>query len=416
VAIGNIGGDVVVVDLSETAAPIHLKHTGMLQTMAWTPDSRNLLTGGLGSLQMWELSTSAALTRRRLRDPDLSLPLTPLAISPNGELLAVDAREAQQVKLVDVESGRTTQTLACDTISSAYQLQFSPDGRRLARLDHTRLTVWDLASGERTVEFDSGFTSGRSLFSLGFAADGRVQAGGTSEFVPAVWDVTQPKVIWTGERTPGAVVMLSPDGQLAAAFMAVATSEAESIPVYEVASGERRFTFPGAPRRTMQSMGIVSDDSRWLLAVHSQSEAAAGLNAVMMSFGGEQGAALASIEDNPWLGDIWNLQTGERHLRFSGPSAARSYQFSPDGRYLALVLQNGSVQVWQVERGEELFYWRPASSRSGAEFAPRQVRFTHDSKSLVVADPDRPIVHLLHLDILNDELQSLSLDWQEDAE
>jgi WD40 repeat protein len=95
----------------------------------------------------------------------------------------------------------------------------------------------------------------------------------------------------------------------------------------------------------------------------------------------------------------------ERELRVSAPPL--THAFSRDARLLALALGDGSVQVWDAERGEELFHWTPHTP----PLSNVCLAFTPDGETLAGCDGRSNYLWTLNLPQLRRELAEVGLDW-----
>jgi hypothetical protein len=154
----------------------------------------------------------------------------------------------------------------------------------------------------------------------------------------------------------------------------------------------------------------ISADSRWVLAARATGEgasSAAALVPAVLAFGSNLGV----MADQPWIGDIWNAETGKHHFQIGGPSSMACHAFSPNGRYLAVGMRNGLVRICDIDAQQELFDWKPPLDALEAPFMQRHLAFTADSTKLVTAVPNSPALLLLDLNLLNRQLAEVGLPW-----
>ena len=124
------------------------------EPMAFTPDGRRLVTGGIaGTVTIWDVRSRAVV--RRLR---FSGPVAAVAVSPDGRLLAIQReagkRRDLRVDVRDLRSGRTVRTHRLRFGVGRFgvgQLEFTDDGRVLVAVDccrgGSRAVGWDARSG-----------------------------------------------------------------------------------------------------------------------------------------------------------------------------------------------------------------------------------------------------------------------------
>ena len=138
----------------------------LVNSLALSPDGEQLAVGdyrrkATGSSQPGDEEIEQAQVKiydlargdQAAADPRLTLPasptlLTSLAFSPDGRLLAV-AEEQHRIQIWDLPTRRPLHDRPLEGF--AYQLAFSPDGSRLAALNRERLMMWDVPSGQEVM-------------------------------------------------------------------------------------------------------------------------------------------------------------------------------------------------------------------------------------------------------------------------
>jgi serine/threonine protein kinase/WD40 repeat protein len=434
-AISGVTGAVTVYDLTSSSRtgehpPIRLDHGMMPQLLAWSADGQ-LLTGSLGGLKQWEFATAEAVTLLPLDGDDK---VSRLAFSPDGNIIAAVDLYASKVLLFERRTGKAVRSWRSGlSYEASSSLHYSPDGKQLVRSSPSGLIVWDPDTGEERLRVASAGLGISSAFSVGFRSDGAVLAAGMDRSRPKVWVVGTGQSLWEpSSKKLGKLAAVSPNGRFAVAYRAFALDGDLSIPVWDLEKGQLRFELAGPVGTSYQSLADISPDNRWILALHyggdvtksfprgtsdtrppDQSPAAPQQfvppNPVRVTFGSEMSTLLAP--DEGWIGDVWNAETGQRHLQIFGPSAIEYYVFSPNGRFLAVSMRNQTVRLWDVDAGQELFDWRPTAGSNNAPFSPRHLAFTADSHALAVPDPAAPVLHLLDLERLNRQLADTGLSW-----
>jgi WD40 repeat protein len=194
--------------------------------MAFTPDGRRLVTGGVaGTVTIWDVRSRAVV--RRLR---FSRPVAAVDVSPDGRLLAIQLeagkRRDPRVEVRDLRSGRTVRRHRLRFGVGLYgvgQLEFTDDGRVLVALDCCR-------GGSRAVGWDA--RSGAPLFDVpaatfALARDSQVMAAGTDDGRVAFFDTHSGRRRGPATKMAGALIAqlaISPDGRLLAVSAQDATA------------------------------------------------------------------------------------------------------------------------------------------------------------------------------------------------
>lgn len=114
------------------------------------------------------------------------------ALSPDDKTLASNPGE-EPPRLWDWAASKRVATTG-DDAGFAHGLAFSPDGRRLATSDiGSGLYIWDVKSGELLRELDGGSSSDDAL---AFSPDGRLLASGGDNQNIIMWDAQTGRRLW----------------------------------------------------------------------------------------------------------------------------------------------------------------------------------------------------------------------------
>ena len=147
-------------------------------SLAFTPDDKSLVAVDHdGVLRVWETDAWQEPPREwRVGRP------ASMALSPDGETIAVGRWDGRTVSLWDFESGEIQRVLGEHV---AFGLAFSPDGKNLVStgLDHN-VYVWSLESGLRVRNL-SGHTS--YVAGVDFSPDGQLLATVGNEGTLRLW-------------------------------------------------------------------------------------------------------------------------------------------------------------------------------------------------------------------------------------
>ena len=156
-------------------------HNGTVDSAAFSPDSRRLITGSFDkTVKLWDVETGRLI---RTFEGHGNL-VRHVAYSPDGRRIA-SASADNTVRLWDVETGRSLRTYQGHG-GTAKWVAFSPDGRRLASAsDDKTVKLWDAESGAllRTMTGHTDFVNSVTL-----SPDGRVLASGSNDNSAKLWD------------------------------------------------------------------------------------------------------------------------------------------------------------------------------------------------------------------------------------
>src|SRR5437899_387663 len=187
---------------------------GAVSAVAFSPDGRLLAVGGYRQVRLLDASngsTDQGQERRAAKSAGshpsslvphpfvlgpAAGPITSLAFSPNGRLLAAAGGAPGQfgeIQLWDVAQRRLVRTLRGHR-DAVYGVAFSPDGRTLAAASYDRLvSLWSLAGGPPRMLKDHI----DAVYAVAFSPDGRQVASAAGDRTIKVWDVTSGRRVYT---------------------------------------------------------------------------------------------------------------------------------------------------------------------------------------------------------------------------
>jgi WD40 repeat protein len=326
-AYGTAGGEVNVWDVQTGQRKATLPgHKGELRFLSFSPDTRTLASGdSVGEVKLWDLSTGRLRRKWTLsvESPPPTEPVTydsiSAAFSRDGKLVVSTAPGL--VRLWDTQTGELKWSREEEGIS-VFPFVFSPDGKTLAGRDNWRVILADARTGQtiRTLKTNlenvtAGpvYAPGGRTFAVGSSASGLGRDYGALD----VWDTQTGKSLWSTQvpelgSTDIRWVAFSPDGRKLAAG-------GQATGVWSAQTGKLTWRLPGDA-----DAAAFLPDSRVLVLVAWDDEARS-----------------RQVK-------LWDLLTGQITRTLGGlPSAF----LSPDGRTVASVSPNGTVDLWDVRTG-----------------------------------------------------------------
>jgi WD40 repeat protein/serine/threonine protein kinase len=301
-------------------------HEGRVGCVAFSRDGKLLASGSwLGGVRMWDARTGRCLSvlRKKQRED----PIPAVAFSPDGQRLAAGHVEFF-IQVWDTTTGKPLFILP-QRSSEVQGLAFSQDGDRLFSASEDRtVRLWDLTT-QREVLRLRGHTA--SCQGVALSPDGRMLASASLDGTIRLWDATplagnEGQEIRTFREHKGEVscLAISPDSSWIASAGVDPT-----VYVWDAKTGQVIQTISDFNQAVFWM--AFSPDGRCLAAI-----------------GGGQGSELA------FTIRVWDSQTGQTVLLLRKPQEIRSLAFSPDGRWLALGLDDGTVKLVNARTGQEI--------------------------------------------------------------
>lgn len=189
-----------------------LEHTSNLLSLAMTPDSRTLITGGLDGIRVWDLRTQRPLYNMvRFDNQTYSL-----AVNPNGDILA-SGHKFGSIKLWSLSTGTALGRIPAHTrpANPVSALAFTPDGLTLVSGSYDRtIQIRDLRAGR--LEYILRGHTGR-IQSIAINPDGETLASASRDGV-RLWNLRTGELLalLTGHQDWVRSVAFSPDGSMLA--------------------------------------------------------------------------------------------------------------------------------------------------------------------------------------------------------
>jgi WD40 repeat protein len=291
-------------------------------------------------------------------------PITSLAYSPDGRILAVGGYQKVEMKATD--TGKVLATLAghADYVRS---LAFSPDGKWLAAAGglpqrQGEIKIWDVAT-HKLLHTLSGHTD--CIYSVAVSPDGKLLASGSYDKSIILWDAATGKNLKTLRDHIDAVfaVAFSPDGKWLASG-----SQDRTVKIWNVATGERLYTL-GNPTDSVTSIAFRHG---------SDQLAAAGFDKTIWVWNlTPQAGTLAQslIADEDAILQIAYTPDGKRLITTSSdfsvtvrdadslnpiavfdkqPDWVEALSISPDGKWLAAGRYNGTLSIYNLQDYQEV--------------------------------------------------------------
>ncbi len=267
-------------------------------------------------ITLWDLRT-----RKLLRTLKVDEDVVSLALSPNGQLIAVAC--VGEVRLLETGSGKLVRVLR-HRGSRIVCVAFGFDGKSLAvgyglplETDSGEIELWDIQTGER-IRTLTGHKGG--VYSIAFSSDGKTLAAGSLGEI-RVWEVEKGRLVHVFQTASREVYSLafSPDGRW------LATASYRELKLWNLSTGQLHQELAGF-NDWVHSVAF-SPDSRWL--------ASGGIRR-------EGSAVFGELR-------LWNLQTGQWQRIWKGSMPVMSVAFR--GQHAGLIggSLDGRILFFSVE-------------------------------------------------------------------
>lgn len=324
--------------------------------ITYSPDGSKLVAALVEEVQFIEAG-SGSLNQKL---SGFSAPVAGMDLEPNGDrLAAVYATNPYLLRLWDLEQGEVTQILQGSmedgSSENSMAVAFSSDGKYLAM----RGDIWDLAASMHLTDLELAITEASSCWSKSVAFSPLENTLATGCFAGQLhlWRVPGSKVLMQLGDLSSWVDWLdySPQGDHLAAVYGVPDY---LVQVYEAANGNPVFSISGGHFIRV----AYSPDGSLLATVETSEE--------YETYGHAAGYV-----------KLWDAANGDLISQLEVDDAS-SIAFSPDSRILATGSFDGTLRLWEIQGGAQLFEARQ-------HFGPIQaISFTLDGEILLSGSLD----------------------------
>lgn len=302
-------------------------HERAVWSASLSPDGQTLVSsGGDSMIRVWRIQPSQRTEMVRMLYGYRCI-ISAAVFSPVEHLLAV-GDSVGTIRLWDIGQEQPQHTHTLQEPDLVETLAFSPDGRYLASAgglhDHT-IRLWDMATKECLAQLQ-GHT--QRVRALAFTPDGARLASAGEDATIRVWDMRNPgdyRCDFVLDAHQNTVYNLSFN---AAGSRFASSSEDRTIRIWETATG-----------REMQRLDGLGGNE-------------------MLAFSptAERLACSAGEGGNARLLDLSNLPEVKQVMTLSGHiHEPVSASFRPDGKRLATGSSDGSVRLWDMQQGKQLY-------------------------------------------------------------
>jgi WD40 repeat protein len=354
------------------------KHRGSVNSMALSPDGKELATGGIdGTVRVWDLA-SGELLRAMVGH---NYYVHGLSWSPDGKVIASAGTWDGTIRLWDARTAMPLRTFK-PVKGYCYHVAWSRDGSKLLAAGGTSgwVWLWDAQADKEQILVEVG----QHIYSIGWAPDGERYAVTAVQSPVSVYEISSAKAVEAiGEATVvNYIVRWSPDGTR------LAVGSASEINLYEM---------PGAkPIKKIKQTGYSlawSPDGKLLASSPSPGTAVQYIHDV------ETGKSLRNMPGGGWE-VIWPQP---EVMIARGLSDVAAYNPMDGKRIVEHNLGGSSPPIWNSNRpiitglgSDKLALWDNNTARAlrtleGHKAATTAVSWTRDGKTLASSSYDKTI-------------------------
>ncbi len=347
------------------AGPV-LRHSGPVMDVAYSRDGRRVLTAVDRAVRLWDTATGRQLGQI-LHDRGLSL----VALSPDGKLV-LGADSGQVVHLWDVEAGRRAHEPLPHT--EIYAVRFSPDGRTFLTAGRREgvegVQLWDTATGRPV----GRMLKHLAVLAAAFSPDGKRLVSGGNDGTARLWEAASGEPLCPPLPHAGAVmaVAFTADGRLALTGCTDGTARLWSVPDGKpfgqpLRHPESVTSVAASPDGKLVLTGTVHGARLWDAAAATPLEAwPPDYDPVTIAIGRhfgrfDQHPPLCLTPDGTALlartekmsARLWDLASGlprTPHLQHANHIGAVAV--SPDGRLLLTGAYDQTARLWDAAAGK----------------------------------------------------------------
>ena len=288
--------------------------------------------------------------------------------SPDGRRLAVSTSVG--IWFYNPDTGKALDLLPQTDCPSTFAFAYSPDGQTIARASKdSKVQLSDVATKQRIGTLTK---YGRKVTAIAYSPDGTSIVSGNSDGAVRVWETDTYHRKGTLRAHKGAVtaVAYSPDGTTIAtgggwnSRLAARKQRDDTGRLWDARTGKLKVILTGhtaginalafSPNNTTIA-SASSDDTVRLWNVNTGNTEATlightgNVNTVKYA---PDGDIIASASSDETL-RLWNARTGEHIATFTGhKSGIKSLAFSPDSTIIASTSSDETLRLWNVRTGE----------------------------------------------------------------
>jgi WD40 repeat protein len=170
--------------------PAKAAHISLVESMAFSPDGKLLVTGSFQELTIWDVEKAEP----KKRIGGFVDRVTCIAFSVDGKKFATGGgapTEDGEIKVFDTETGKLFTEVKAGHSDTVFGVAFSPDGKKLATCGADKFVkVWELpADAGKAAKFVKSFEGHtHHVMGVGWTPDGKKLASCGADNLVKIWD------------------------------------------------------------------------------------------------------------------------------------------------------------------------------------------------------------------------------------
>jgi len=380
-------------------------HSGLVFSVAWSPDSSRLVTGSAdGTAKVWEIDSEGVREQWSLSAQETRSGIVGVAFSPDGTRVMAGDADISAVKVWNLGPSGDAEW-ANFPAAGKPAAEFMPDGRRIVTTSAEgadqesglAVTIWDLKGSDlRTIGPPADFLR---FLAFDVSPDGgAIALGGRSmpdccggaSAVRAWNPSTREELYRIGHSLDVNEVAFSPDGEYLATASWDGTAKivdrsGRVIQVLgEPSDGQFNFSdvaFSFDGRLVATAQAIYARRERVMIWDWARGE-------LVLTIDADSDFDFPQVDFDPTgprivltgsdgLAEVWDVNSGERMTVLAGSSGGvKDLAFSPDGSRIATASVDGQVRLFDADTGAQHLVLR------GSGCAVEGVAFSRDGTKL----------------------------------
>ena len=176
------------------AKPVKAAHISLVDSMAYSPDGKWLVSGSFQEIAIWDILTG----QLRQRVTGFAYSVVAVAFSQDSKLFAVAGGEPTvegEMKVFEVGTWKQIMDIKNGHSDTVYGITFSPDNKMLATASADKfIKVWEVPSGKFVKSFE-GHT--HHVLDVGWMGDGKLLASAGGDNTVKIWDFEKGEQVRT---------------------------------------------------------------------------------------------------------------------------------------------------------------------------------------------------------------------------